>query len=519
MPWPFARNTVAETSTEVELSQIRETVEFLEESLAELAMDDRGWRSMSAGVADDFTDTGRREIVLLCRYMAVSNPLIKRALIVRIGYIWGQSVQVTGRAGEEDAQDVNAVVQQFWDDNTSTLTGSQAQEELERALGTDGEIYLSAFTSPLTGRIQTRSTPTVEIVDIICNPEDRDDQWFYVREYTRQVIEPGQGTSVSRTETVKEVHPALGFRPRQRIKTLNGAPVMWDAPILHIPVNRLDGWQHGVPDVYAAIAWARLYRDFLVNWAGLTESLSKIAWRMTGDTKSRAQRAATAATAMATTRPVGVGGEAGQAVVMGPGNTLEAIPKAGAHIDADSGKPLAGMVAAGVGLPITMLLADPGVTGARATAETLDVPTILEMTMRRMLWQGKLTQLLDYVIDQAVIAPKGPLKGTQVVDDWGRRVVTLTGDVERTVEWEWPPLVDIDPVEFIKAIVEADGTNKLPPLTTLKLLLTALGVKDVDEVIDSVTDEQGNWIDPGMSAGQAATDRFRAGQDPAAGMS
>ena len=91
---------------------------------------------------------------------------------------------------------------------------------------------------------------------------------------------------------------------------------------------------------------------------------------------------------------------------MGPGMSLEAIPKTGATIDSGSGKPLAAMVGGGAGVPVTMLLADPGVTGARATAETLDKPTILEMGMRRAAVGQRLKRILSYVIDQAVKAPR-----------------------------------------------------------------------------------------------------------------
>jgi hypothetical protein len=86
------------------------------------------------------------------------------------------------------------------------------------------------------------------------------------------------------------------------------------------------------------------------------------------------------------------------------------------------------MAAAGVGLPVTILLADPGQTGARATAETLDLPTILEMTMRRVLWQTALTRVIEHAIDAAVEAPRGTLRGTVTIDAWGRKVITLAGD-------------------------------------------------------------------------------------------
>lgn len=487
----------------------------------EMALDDTGWRKLSHGMRDEFSPDGRRRIREMCRLMVVSNPLMKRATNVRIGYIWGQGVQVAARAGEDSEQNVDEVVQMFWDDNTASLTGSQAEEELERALCSDGEIFLALFTNPLVGRVQVRSTPTDEITDIICNPEDRDEPWFYMREYVTQVLEQGYATGNTRTrnQTKKVAHPALGYRPNQRIKTLNGAEVRWDAPMLHVPVNRLDGWKYGIPDVYASIAWARMYRDFLVDWALVVKSLSKFAWKASGGTKSRAQTAAAAITANAERRTSTNGVPApppvGQAAVTGPGNDLAPIPKTGATIDSESGKPLAAMAAAGVGLPVTILLADPGTTGARAVAETLDLPTILEMTMRRVLWQTAIERIIEHAIDAAVEAPRGTLRGTVTIDAWGRRLITLAGDTERTVEFDWPPLIDVDPVELIKAIVEADGTRKLPPLTTLRLLLKALGVKDPEEVIDEVTDDEGNFVDPDVTAGTVAVEAYRRGEDPA----
>jgi hypothetical protein len=514
--WPTTTTpAVGDLQEQLRASQEQELV--LTEAVADLqlALEDKGWRSLAQGVSDEFTADGRRRVAATCRLMAVSNPLIKRGLALRIGYIWGQGVEVEARVADDEdvAADVNALIGDFETDNAASLTGTQATEELERALGTDGQVYLALFTSPLTGRVQVRSTPTDEIVDIITNPEDRDEPWFYVREYVTQVLEQGYlpGSTRTRAQTVKTVHPALGYRPATRIKSLNGAEVRWDAPMLHIPVNRLDGWKYGIPDAYASIAWARMYRDFLVDWAGLTKSLSKIAWKMTGDTTSRANRAAAQARTQAAT------GEAGQGVSLGPGTSLEAVPKSGATIDSESGKPLAGMVAAGLGLPVTLLLADPGVTGARATAETLDKPTILEMGMRRLLWQSARERILAHVITAAVEAPRGRLAGSTTIDDWGRKHTVLAGGTEPVLEWTWPPLADLDPIKLVEAIVSADDTGKMPPLTTARLLLRALGVRDPDEVLAEagMVDEDGTWVAPEVSAGQVAVDRFRRGEDPA----
>lgn len=503
-----------------QVGQLEMTNEHLTESLAELTMDDRGWTSFTAVIEQEFTHTGRQRIVETCRMMSIANPLLKRGLTVRAGYIWGQGVEVTARVPGADGkadpvlQDaVNQVVDGFEKLNESTFTGMRAREELERAEGTDGEVFLALFTNPAAGEVKVRTVPQLQIRQIVCNPDDADDPWFYIREFTvAELPKQGQSLEAPPTHLERVIYPALGFEPRTaglgfKPRVLNGMTVMWDAPMIHVPVNRLDGWQRGIPDVYASVAWARLYQEFLVDWAGLTKALSKIAWKATGETKSRAQLAATAAHAAA--QPSGTlpqPNRAGGTVVMGPGSGFEAVSKSGATIDAESGKPLAGMIAAGIGLPVTVLLADPGITGARATAETLDTPTILEMGMRRLMWQSVMTSVLQHAIATAGMAP-------------GSKMRALTGDRTPVLEFSWPPLAGLDPVQLVTAIATADTTDTMPPLTTLRLLLSALGVPNVDEVLAEVTDAGGNFIPPKQTAqtnaGQLAADAFRRGQDPA----
>lgn len=513
-----------------ELRAEQETNLLLRESMADLtlALEDKGWVDIASSVQRDFSPQARSTLSGLCRSMTIANPLLKRGMLVRIGYIWGQGVQVRARAaGDEQAQDVNAVVQEFWDANTTTLSGDEAHDRLERGAATEGNVFITAFTSPVTGEVRIRTALADEVVDIITNPDDRDDPWFYIRHVPQQIVEasPGQrGQTRTRNQILKVAHPALSYRPQVRPKTLNGMPIRWDAPIKHVKVNPVEGWRFGVPDVYASLAWARAYKDFLVDWAQLTRSLSKIAWQASGGNSKQTRRiedalnaAAKNGPAVGAIPPVGVGPAAGQAAVGTPDVKLEAVSKSGATIDANSGKPLAGMAAAGLGLPVTMLLADPGITGARAVAETLDLPTILEMGMRRLLWQATFTELIEYVIDQAVIAPRGPLRGTIGRDEWGRQQITLAGEVEKTLDWEWPPLVDVDPVELVKAIVDASESpvGRAVPVVLLRLLLNALGVKDVDEVLETVTDDDGHLLDPTVTAADDAVQRFRRGEDPA----
>src|SRR4051812_17709462 len=118
-PWPPTTAPLIESLQE-QLRAEPETKLLLNESLADLqlALEDKGWTDIASAVNQDFTPEARKALRSLCRTMVIANPLLKRGVLIRIGYIWGQGVQVRARAaGEEQAQDINTVVQEFWDAN------------------------------------------------------------------------------------------------------------------------------------------------------------------------------------------------------------------------------------------------------------------------------------------------------------------------------------------------------------------------------------------------------------------
>lgn len=505
-----------EASLTEQLAQAENHLDVMSESMADaqLALEDVGWLRMTAQADQQFNRDGLRRSAELCRVMTVVNPLMGRGSNLRMSYVWAGGVSITARQ-DDNGQDVNAVVQAFLDDesNRASLTSSQAREELERAFFTDGNNFWALFTSPLTGRVQARSLPFDEVGDIITNPEDRDDPWYYKRTWSSTVFNPDTGLLGSAQSRVA-YYPALGYTPRLRPKTINGAPVMWDSPVLHASVNRLNGWQFGIGDGYSALPWARGYKEFLEDWVRLCKALSRFAWKATSKGRNTNQIRTRLGASPTTDPNTGAPWGAGATAVMSPGTELTAIPKTGATIDSDSGRPVAAMVAAALDIPVTMLLCDPGVTGARATAETLDQPTLLAMTLRRATWAEVHRRILDHVISQAIKAPQGPLKGTVRRDPGdGREVITLAGDQSRTLEIVWPPIDEPDVPALLEAIVKADGTGKLPPKTVVKLMLELLGVRDVDELIEDMLDDEGNWVDTEANAGAAAVAAFRKGQD------
>ncbi len=502
-----------------QLRQALDNEELLQESFADLAsrLSEPGWLRLSAQFEQEFTAEGLRQVRAICRLLAVKNPLIKRGLSLRQAYVWAKGVEITARAnGKIDSeQDVQAVVEAFLSDggNQRAFTGGAARERLERCLGTDGEFFPTLFTRPHTGQVQVRIVGADEVTDIICNPQDRSEPWYYRRVWVQQTLRE-DGATVDKQ--MEQFHPAVGYRPKSRPKTFGQIPVAWDAPMMHVKVGDLEGWQRGVPDAYAAVDWAHAYKEFLEDWAKLVKALSRFAWRMTAKGSTRAQ-ARTKLAAAPPRNPDGSANDVGAAVITPPDQVFEAIPKSGATIDSESGKPIAAMVAAALDVPLTMLLADPGQTGARAVAETLDKPTELAMGQRRDLWADVLRRILDYAIAEAVRAPDGPLKGIITEDGYGREVVKLNGDTDPTVDIEFPKL-DAKSSEVIASVVEAASTGVLPPEQVCRLLLTALGVRNVDTLVEAMTGDDGEfrWPDgPALGGkGTPALSMSPGGGDP-----
>lgn len=473
----------------------------LEESLAqlELARENTGWMRISEQYAQEFTRDGLKRAADMGRIFGIANPIVKRGREVRHAYVWGQGVDISAR---DEA--VNEVVQAFIDDegNRESFFGAQARQQYEGCLFDEGNVFLAHFTNPLTGRVKVRTIPFDEIMDVVTAPGDKATPWFYLRQWVERGAD---GKDVD----FKAYYPALKYQPATKFKRLDGIDIMWDAPVRHVKVNAVAGWKFGIGDSYAAIPWALSHKGFLEDWSLLMKALAKIAYTTSSKTAGAAQAKRA--------QIQGMGGlPAGSTVSMSDDQKLEAVPKSGATLDSESSRPLATMAASAMGVPVTIILADPGQTGARATAETLDLPTRLIMQTRQELNAEVLKDSVGYAVEQAVIAPQGKLRGLgKAVRDEDRLTVDFKDPAAATVEIVWPSLDEVDVKVLMDAIVAADGIPDVPKLPLIKLALQALKVRDIDELIQDITDANGDLIVSDTTAGDVAAKAFRDGQDPA----
>lgn len=499
---------------ETELQSLRWQVEQLTESAAELerqlAQDDEGWLRLSGETGRELSRDALRKISELARWMYIKNPLIKRGVNVQALYVFGQGMSV--RAVDEQ---VNQVAQAFLDDskNQAELTGHQARVSKEVELQIAGNLFFAFFTNRATGRVRVRTICADEVDGVVCNPEDAKEPWFYLRGWQQTDLE---GVSAPQ----RAAYPDWRYRPTgTRPDSVRNYPVRWDTPVYHVKVGGLPDMRFGISEVYAAIDWAKAYKSFLEDWATIVRAYARFAWQL----KTPGGRAGVAAARHRLSTTLGnVGGEtnpppvAGSTFIGAQGVDMQPIRTAGATTSAEDGRRLLLMVAAAVGLPETFF-GDTQV-GSLATAKSLDRPTELQMRNRQELWKEIFQAILAYVVEQSVRAPQGVLKGRVVEEDDGTPQVILDqvedpetgelGERDATITVGFPPLLEHDVQARVAAIAQAatlgaPGTpaGTISEETLARLLLTTLGVEDVDAELDILfpPDEEAETAEPTMT--------------------
>ena len=470
--------------------------ELLQERIAELelALDDVGYERIGDSNFDkQFTKASIDKIAAMARVYWLKNPLIKRAVATQANYVFGQGVDVV--AADEDVQ---TVVDAFMDDskNRAELTGEQAMLTKETELQVTSNLFFTFFTDPLNGATRVRTIPLSEITRIIYNPDDSKEPWYYYRQW-QQPKEPGS----QKYEMHQAMYPDINYMPKGGLpKHFNGIEVMALNPVYHVKTNCLSDMEYGVSEIYAAIDWAKAYKDFLEDWYTIVKSLSKFAWKATSKS---------GATGMAQAKQVLEGainggsnpmnsdlpGQAAQVWMSSDNFDLAPMPKSGATVAVDDGRRALLMVCAATGI-YEHYFGDPS-TGNLATAKAMEQPMLLMFQERQELWTDVFNTILGYVINQSALKPGGKLRGVMSFNDYGESYVDM-GDTDRSVDVKFPPILQEDVNERIDAIVKSVTLSGQTPANTIDLktattqMLTALG-EDTDIVDKLFPDDPKSW--------------------------
>nr|DAX28433.1 MAG TPA: portal [Caudoviricetes sp.] len=333
----------------------QEALGAFSDSLARLKREDVGWLPLSAVEGPDslITLDVIRDHSARARRLATLNPIVKRGLVVRNAYMWGDPVVYKGMTGPS---------RKVIDENSKACFSVQARVRDEQSFNTDGcVIYLvdkatkTVMPVPLM-RLAGVATDdaTGDVVALLINPvENGQPQWYML--WDRAAVKIN----------------STNYKVNRRLTAV------------YATVNRLAAEHYGKPDLMSAMSYAQRYKEHLEIAHLMEKSLAKLAFKATS-VNAKQQQAV-----MARMPGPGIGGTAS----IGAGQDIQAINKAGAGVDFSAGTPLAAMVSAALDIPLSVLLTD-GSAGGRQGAETaLEDPTFKALELRRQLHIDMLNEI------------------------------------------------------------------------------------------------------------------------------
>lgn len=330
-------------------------VQSLQEAMGDIALqiEDVNWRNLgSIGNDSGFTLETLKMVSSPLRDLVHANTLLKRAVDLRHGYCYSNGVNIRGiTEGNKKAQGVfNKPA------NIHTFFSPQARQQRIRTRMHDGNIFIL--------RIKSRQTlvniSLDEITGLILDEYDTSRIMYVKRKWT-------DGSNNIRENWYKTHDNDVDETPDS--KMLGNAPIDSNGVMYAFRYNTEPGWALGVPDALNAMKWAEAYSEYLGNNSKLVRAYARIAHKFTTSEKKAAQDLPVQLRAAQETDTYG------STAAMGQGSTLQALPATGSNVDFHNGRPLASMVAAGLGVSVIALLSDPGKSGTGSIAETLDLPT------------------------------------------------------------------------------------------------------------------------------------------------
>ncbi len=491
--------TVAVNNAEETSLKINEAASLAE---IELAVDAAGWTNLSADGRWEFSLDSIRKMVALSRVMSIVNPLIKRAVTVQELYVWGGGVKIKA---EDDL--VNEVIQDFFQSRKNQKVIGKAWAEREREQRIDGNTFFIFWKNKANGAARVRLLPFSQISDIITNPEDSKEVWFYKREIPSKSGEPGHTS----------LYPDIDYNPprRSRLSSIDKIRVSWDSPVLHVATGGMSTMRFGLPELFSAMPWARAYKGILENFATVLQAYARIAMQISGlggrkgvaAAKSKLDTNISTAAFLDTNPPTNT---ASWATLAGDVK-ISPIKTAGHTTGPDEARALRSMVAAGSDVP-EHFFGDSDL-GNHATSSTLDRPTELKMVARQNMWMLIILHMCEKLKEWSALAPSGKLnkggfKAALEKDDFDNtRVIVITPPDDKTlmVHVDFPNILERDVTDRVRAVVQATtlggstAEGIIPDRKYVaKLLLTALGENDVEVVLNILYPEEvrQGFIDP-----------------------
>lgn len=353
----------------IENTALQSQNEIVKESMTDLMrfMEDLNWIPLGGWEEDKgFSIDTIRENADRIRALFTINPTIKKAVNARAGYVWSRGVSFEGTGTAKMLNNKR---------NKQLLFNDNAHWRLEAQLATDGNIWMAKDRKTE----EVFNIPINQIAGWVLDKKDPSRVNYWLRSYTE--IEKNFATGVETFKDIKVFYPAHDYTGN-RVQSIDGIPVDKETTVVHIAANRQEGWILGVPDVLAAMFWAKAHKELYESGTSYVKAQGKFASKVVAKTTHGAQNSA-ARIAEAPRRDPNSGEilDTGGTAVMSGGLDYQLMGKMSGGVDFDKFDPVAGLIAVALDIPVEVLLGK-----SDSDIKSLEQSVVDAMKLRQALW-------------------------------------------------------------------------------------------------------------------------------------
>lgn len=367
--------------------------------------EDAGWRPVTGNKVDrDLNPVTQDKMQNIAAWLYDSDPIAKRILDLKRDFLVGDGV-----IPKAEDDEVDKIFQDFWYDPINNM--DMFVPDIALGLGLMGEQAIPAFVNTENGHVRLGYIDPTMIETVVTNPDNcreliglvlkdmpdyldmlDNDELMLIRKWKKI-----QGKSLDEVSTKRKftiISSNQNANDAEKFEMLTG-------DCFFFAINKVTNAQRGRSDLLSLADWIHNYETFLFNRIERARLLNSFTWDVELQGMSAPQIDAWLAKQTAP-RPSSIRAHNEKV----KWSTVE--PKLDSNDASNEASMFRSHIAGGAGIPVHWLGGGEGLT--RATALEMSTPVFKHLKQRQLILKYVVTQMLDFVIDQAIIA--GRLKST-----------------------------------------------------------------------------------------------------------
>lgn len=431
----------------------------------------------SFGQADFNTESVRKGSVNEANVMYDTDVLTQYMVNLWTDFGFGLSLEIIPR--DDAAQEV---WDEFWHaDRNAVVLGERVLHDLSNSVLNDGEVFFSITVSTFDGKATIRTVPSLEIAEIIYDPDDSTTPVFYKRVYNPDDPDAPSVIYYPDWRASEEVQK----RTQAKIDTLNDREVMASdvnaqTIVGMVAAQHRKRYGRGWPLLRTGFSWSRGYKKFAQDRLAVEAAAAAYLDKVKGKGGSRAidamrrqlESTLTNANSFTERNPSPA---AGSTWIENDAVERTRLQQGTGAADADTD---ANIVLAMVGLSGSIYphYLGKGDAFRLATTSSMEAPAFRSFNRYRNFWASVWADITKFVITQA-----------NLYGEYKNQIEDMDVDVAQDAilsqtEASVAGLANVVTTAFEKGVLDPSVAQAVMT-QVLKTALAALGIRNVDDIM------------------------------------